>query len=1004
MNFLSVLYAKAGITVDGVTTLNNTATALTPTTSDNSTNIATTAFVKNQNYYPYPTGTTSQYVRGDGSLATFPSVAAEAQRLITEVYNETGATLTKGTVVYINGGHGNLPTVTKALATSDATSAQTYGVVQNDITDNNNGFVVVIGSITDIPTNTYLNGTILYLSPITAGEWTSTKPYAPQHIVYVGIVTRSHPTQGVVEVRVQNGYEMDELHNVSAQSPANGDILQFNFSTQLWTKTTGNTTAIAEGTNLYFTDARARAAISLTTTGTSGAATYVGGVLNIPQYQAALTNPVTGTGTTNFLPKFTGASALGNSNIQDSGSLVSIGVSTLINTGTANQNTKIFGNKIGMSRTSDAAEVVYFSKNTDLGAQGTANINGYDGIQFRTQGTETVKAVITSAGNVGIGTSSPASILETIGQVTINAASSGAGIGKLQLKGAKSDGNGFNLSFDNSTNIASINLFYNGAFTFGNANTERMRIAPTSGNLLLNTTTDAGYKLDVNGTARVSGAATFSSSVTAETTVGQIRITPTGWRDIDRATILIRTKTNNPAEIDLQNTISGANYGWQFSSRETTTPDLYLFSNSNGGFQTKLLLKFNGNLLIGTTTDAGYKLDVNGTARATDFYTSGWFRNSAGNKGLYNSAYNTHLYSRAAGIWSIASSNSTLGYLELWYGYYDEGGAAIKGSLAWNSAGFGLLNDQQSEYSVLCYQGASYGGTLRGGWNIDGANLSINPNATFEYAQITYSSSLDPNSYNWYSGMEYDPTADETYYYIRYIDGNQFRVYPDGTIYINGGVFSQYTATSNYISVGAYGLYSSTYSAYFRRNDASSYAAWELVGAKGGYTGMYYSASNQPHIMFNTSNGNGGLYYQTNSRWILYYDYGNNCLAVGGTTTNATYKMYVTGAIYATGAIVANSDGRNKENVEVVENALEKVNNLRGVTYTKKDQDSGKREMGVIAQEVLPHVPEVVQYAEDLDQYGVSYGNFAGLFIEAIKEQQVLINELKAKIEILENK
>ncbi len=71
MNFLSVLYAKAGITVDGVTTLNNTATALTPATSDNSTNIATTAFVKNQNYYPYPTGTTSQYVRGDGSLATF---------------------------------------------------------------------------------------------------------------------------------------------------------------------------------------------------------------------------------------------------------------------------------------------------------------------------------------------------------------------------------------------------------------------------------------------------------------------------------------------------------------------------------------------------------------------------------------------------------------------------------------------------------------------------------------------------------------------------------------------------------------------------------------------------------------------------------------------------------------------------------------------------------------------------------------------------------------------
>jgi hypothetical protein len=156
--------------------------------------------------------------------------------------------------------------------------------------------------------------------------------------------------------------------------------------------------------------------------------------------------------------------------------------------------------------------------------------------------------------------------------------------------------------------------------------------------------------------------------------------------------------------------------------------------------------------------------------------------------------------------------------------------------------------------------------------------------------------------------------------------------------------------------------------------------------------------------MFGTTNGFGGLYYQTGSRWVLYYNYTDNCLAVGGTTTLNTYKMYVTGAIYATGAIVANSDGRNKENVEVVENALEKVTNLRGVTYTKKDQDSGKREMGVIAQEVEPHVPEVVHHSKDADVYGVSYGNFAGLFIEAIKEQQVLINELKAEIEILKNK
>jgi hypothetical protein len=393
-------------------------------------------------------GTTLEYVRGDGSLATFPTIAQEAQRLITEVYNSTGATLTKGSIVYINGGQGNLPTVTKAIATGDATSAQTYGVVQSDITNMNNGFVVAMGSLTNLDTQAYPVGTQLYLSGTTAGAWTSVKPYAPIHLVYVGIVVRSHPTQGIVEIRIQNGYELDELHDVSAQNPTNGDILQYVAATDLWTKVAGTTTNIAEGTNLYytdarsraafsesvtgldynsttgvlsttsgfgipttasqstwntaynrsltsaavtgtttktltlnqqdggtitaswtddntdavtsvfgrtgavtaqsgdytttqvtegtnlyFTDARARAAITLTTTGTSGAATYSGGTLNIPQYQGVLTNPVTGTGTTNTLPKFTGTSAIGDSNITDNGSLINLNSSTRINSG-----------------------------------------------------------------------------------------------------------------------------------------------------------------------------------------------------------------------------------------------------------------------------------------------------------------------------------------------------------------------------------------------------------------------------------------------------------------------------------------------------------------------------------------------------------------------------------------------------------------------------------------------------------------------------------------------
>jgi hypothetical protein len=229
----------------------------------------------------------------------------------------------------------------------------------------------------------------------------------------------------------------------------------------------------------------------------------------------------------------------------------------------------------------------------------------------------------------------------------------------------------------------------------------------------------------------------------------------------------------------------------------------------------------------------------------------------------------------------------------------------------------------------------------------------------------------------------------------------RFRISQTGAAVFFGSV----GVTSNYISVGDYGLTTvlSSVNGYFKTNNTSSYGFWEITGAKGGYTGLLFNVTNAPHMMFN-STGSGGLYYQTGGRWVMYYDYTANCLAIGSSAIDATYRLRVAGAIYATGAIVANSDGRNKENVEVVENALEKVTNLRGVTYTKKDQDSGKREMGVIAQEVEPHVPEVVHHSKDADVYGVSYGNFAGLFIEAIKEQQVLIKELQAEIEILKNK
>jgi hypothetical protein len=194
------------------------------------------------------------------------SQTSPASVLVEQVRNSTGATLTKGTAVYISGATGQLPTVSKALATSDATSAQTLGLITSDLENNSNGYVTIIGLVDDLDTSAYTDGEQLYLSPTTAGTLTATKPYAPEHLVYVAVVSHAHPVHGKLIVKVQNGYEMDELHNVSAQNATDGQVLIYNTSTSLWEK--ANLTA---GSNITITNSAG--GITIASTGGGGGST-----------------------------------------------------------------------------------------------------------------------------------------------------------------------------------------------------------------------------------------------------------------------------------------------------------------------------------------------------------------------------------------------------------------------------------------------------------------------------------------------------------------------------------------------------------------------------------------------------------------------------------------------------------------------------------------------------------------------------------------------------------
>jgi hypothetical protein len=324
-------------------------------------------------------------------------INAQAGSLVREVKNMTGATLTKGTVVYISGANGNKALVSKALATTDALSARTFGLLQSNILNNGLGNCVIIGDLSGLDTSAFTEGAQLYLSGITAGTYTDVKTLAPTHLVYVGKVTRSHPTQGQIEVGIQNGYELDEIHDVSIISATNNDVIQYDSATSLWK----NRSLSAAG------------------------------------IQPTLTNPITGTGTTNYLPKFTGVSSLGNSLIFDNGTNVGIGtaapsfkvqVETSVNgaDGIYARNTNTGASAFGIVTASSMVG------NLDLKAHSAAHGawpntsmlqsgSGFTGglvlqqqganpISFWTNSTERMR--VTSTGNVGIGTTAPAAKLQ----------------------------------------------------------------------------------------------------------------------------------------------------------------------------------------------------------------------------------------------------------------------------------------------------------------------------------------------------------------------------------------------------------------------------------------------------------------------------------------------------------------------------------------------------------------------------------------------------------------
>jgi hypothetical protein len=254
-------------------------------------------------------GTTADYIRGDGSLAAFPSLtgyvpytgatqdvnlgtygltsdfvrfnttntsipSAEGvmwwdntdgtvrlsvqgniysvpigQSVISKVRNNTDVNLLRANyqAVKISGAQGQRLAVTLAQANNDLNSASTLGLVCENISKNQEGFVINIGQIININTTgnlqgeTWNDGDVLYLSPTIAGAITNVKPVAPQHTVIIGYVEYAHQNNGKIYVKIDNGYELEELHDVSAEPFVNNGLLYRDTTLNLWKSATIST-------------------------------------------------------------------------------------------------------------------------------------------------------------------------------------------------------------------------------------------------------------------------------------------------------------------------------------------------------------------------------------------------------------------------------------------------------------------------------------------------------------------------------------------------------------------------------------------------------------------------------------------------------------------------------------------------------------------------------------------------------------------------------------------
>lgn len=1044
-------------------------------------------------------------------------------------YVKVGQDITKGQAVYVSSSDGTNIIVSKASNATEATSSKVIGLLAQTLSTNGKGYVITEGLLSGLNTASATTGDPVWLGVDGNLIYGLTnKPYAPAHLVYIGVVVRSNSSNGEIFIQPQNGFELRELHDVSAQSPSNNDGLFYNSSNSLWqTKSiatvlgytpanaatyvpyTGATTDLNLGSFNLFANQLNTQALDINTIGggnapinfytssvqkasiSAGSSTLTFSAKNTNGFQ--FQNPsntiifsisntgVLGNGTNSFtFPAANGTIALtsdlgnyvtlatdqtisgtkrfSNPLTADKGVVLSTGSTsftpgaTTLN-GNANGLTIALGVTIGGTTTSYAHQLLFPQITprtyTFPAASGTVALTSDFSSYLPLSGG-------TLTGALGGTTATLSSDLTVNGEIiSNNYLRLAAGFAIANNMGVNSRADHSNISvllspgqhslmFWTNTDWSSKLVFTpsaNRTFTFPNANgtvaltSDLGSYLPLSGGIL--TGKLAGVNLEFsnpsapfvsggvinssstqtiavpNGSSWSNGSVFSASNNTQLLNFGgsqsiQNGSVVAGTVNVNRisftagsSTISMAQSTGIRAMAGMQmlqqtgGTINGTvSHGasmfvqgvYPSSSANVTFSNYYgllmnpldewggvTFTNRWGIYQSGASDKnyFNGNLLIKSTTDNGSALQVTGAATfSSSVMALGGIINGSDFRytPLGNVTNNPVLVLKDAGNSALDIASEIIGDANvnsrpIAFRVSNPDRGRFEAMRITNTGNVGIGTSSPSNFDGVSFTGPFL--DVAGMMQIKGT--SANTIAGLQFGGTTYRKALI------YSTIG---TEDPALIFATASSGSSSSASEKMRIHSAGD-----------ITFGS-SLSSSTSNIYWVANGNE----FQLNGGNGSNT--IGSAGAALRIGNNTSGARRFWAMQldgSNQFATFYYADGVGWTKVGYQTTGGTWT---------------NSDERRKENIQLSTYGLNEVLQLIPKKFNFKIDERKIVNLGFIAQDVLPIIPEAVQ--ADIDDkekyYAMNYANLVPVLVKAIQEQQAQIQSLKARIETLESK